>query len=142
MNDEIFDRIRRLQEEINSCFRSFFGRGDFLEKENSMLRKPLVDIEEKEKEVVLYFEIPGVDKKDIKLNVTEEKVELKVEKKKEEKTESKGYYKEERSYQGFYRVVSLPTKVIPEKAKAKYKEGILEVRVPKADQKRKEVEIE
>ena len=107
------------------------------------MRSPLTDLEETDKEVIAKFELPGVEKKDIQLNITENKIEVKVEKKQETKTEKKGFYKEERSYKGFYRAMALPPEVIAEKAKAKYKDGVLEVIIPKAETKKKnKIEIE
>ena len=106
------------------------------------MRKPLADIEENDKEVVIKFEIPGVDKRDIQLNITQNKIEVRVERKQEEKIKREGFYRLERSYGGFYRAISLPTEVIPEKAKAKYRDGILEVRIPKVKKKKSKIEIE
>ena len=61
-------------------------------------RKPLTDIWETENEVVASIEIPGVDKKDIDINLTEDKLEIKVEKKHEKEDKKKGMYRLERSY--------------------------------------------
>lgn len=59
------------------------------------------------------------------------------------KIEKKGFYREERSYRGFYRAMALPSEVIPEKAKAKYKDGVLELTIPKTEAKKKnKIEIE
>ena len=107
------------------------------------MRSPLTVLEETDKEVIAKFEHLMVDKKDIQLNITEEKIEVKVEKKYEDKIEKKGYYKEERSYGGFYRALVLASKIIPEKAKAKYKDGVLEVTMPKTESKKKnKIEID
>jgi len=148
MFGDIFDEIRRLQKEINRSFMDFWGSESFralpdLSERKDIIRTPLTDLEETDKEVIAKFEIPGVDKKDIQLNVTENLIELKVEKKHEAKVEKKGFYREERSYKGFYRSINLPCEVIPEKAKAKYKDGILEVTIPKSETKKKsKIEIE
>jgi len=147
MFEDIFEGMRRLQREINRGFGDFFGSGlkalPDVEKKNALMRSPLTDLEETDKEVIAKFELPGVEKKDIQLNITENKIEVKVEKKQETKTEKKGFYKEERSYKGFYRAMALPPEVIAEKAKAKYKDGVLEVIIPKAETKKKnKIEIE
>ena len=103
----------------------------------------MADLEETDNELIARFELPGVDKKDIQLNITENKIEVKAEKKQEEKIEKKGIYKEERSYTGFYRSFALPGEVVPEKSKAKYKDGILEVAMPKAEKtKKSKIDIE
>ncbi|MEM3405901.1 MAG: Hsp20/alpha crystallin family protein [Candidatus Pacearchaeota archaeon] len=145
MFEDIFDEIKRLKREIDKNFNQFFNnRLDLeLEEEMSGMKKPLSEMEETEKDLILRFEIPGVDKKDIHLNITKNKVEIRAEKKKEEKIEKKGFFKSERIYNGFYRTMILPCEVIPEKAKAKYKDGILEVIVPKTkDDKKTKIEIE
>jgi len=150
MFDDMFEEVRRLQRELDRGFRDFWSSRSFKslpdytgKKEALALRSPLTDLEETDKEVIAKFEMPGVDKKDIQLNITEDKIEVKVEKKQEAKVEKKGFYKEERSYRGFYRAIALPSNVIPEKAKAKYKDGILEVIIPKAETKKKnKIEIE
>ncbi|HLD88820.1 MAG TPA: Hsp20/alpha crystallin family protein [Candidatus Nanoarchaeia archaeon] len=109
-----------------------------------LFRQPLSDIKETDKEIIASIEIPGVDKKDIQLNITETNLEVKVEKKEEVRVEKKGYVKAERSYKGFYRSFLLPARVILEKSKANYKDGVLEVVMPKAEKKKvavKKVEV-
>ena len=150
MFENIFDKMRRLQRELDRSFDDFWENEgykslpDYTERKGHLaLRNPLTDLEETDKEVVAKFEMPGVDKKDIQLNITEDKIEVKVEKKQEAKVEKKGFYREERSYRGFYRTTALPSSVIPEKAKAKYKNGVLEVKMPKTENKKKnKIEIE
>lgn len=151
MFDDIFDEMRRLQRELDRSFTDFWGSESYKALPDytgnkgalSMMRSPLTDLEETDKEVIAKFEMPGIDKKDIQLNVTPDKIEVKVEKKQEAKVEKKGFYREERSYRGFYRTMALPSEVIPEKAKAKYKDGVLEVTIPKTQsQKKNKIEIE
>jgi len=150
MFEDMFEEIRRLQNEINRSFGDFWESDsykalpDYTGKKGALaLRSPLTDLEETDKEVIAKFELPGVEKKDIQLNVTPDKIEVKVEKKQEAKVEKKGFYREERSYRGFYRSMALPSEVLAEKAKAKYKDGILEVTMPKAENKKKnKIEIE
>ena len=150
MFEDMFEEIRRLQNEINRSFGdlwesdSYKALPDYIGKKGALaLRSPLTDLEETDKEVIAKFELPGVEKKDIQLNVTPDKIEVKVEKKQEAKVEKKGFYREERSYRGFYRAMALPSEVSAEKAKAKYKDGILEVTLPKVEGKKKnKIEIE
>lgn len=95
-------------------------------------KEPLVDIEITPKNVIARIELPGIDKKDIDLNITEDAVQIKAETKKEAEIKKKGYYKQERSYAGFRRFFSLPVKVKPEDATAKLEKGLLEITMPKA----------
>ncbi|MEM3113076.1 MAG: Hsp20/alpha crystallin family protein [Candidatus Pacearchaeota archaeon] len=151
MFEDIFEEMRRLQREINRSFGEFWESDQFRalpdhsrnKRISSLMRSPLTDLEETDKEMIAKFELPGVDKKDIQLNITPDRIEVKVEKKQEAKIEKKGFYREERSYRGFYRSMALPSEVIPEKAKAKYRDGILEVLMPKVENKKKSrIEIE
>lgn len=150
MFDDMFEEMKKLQREINKSFGNFWESEELKalpnysqEKSSLSMRSPLTDLQETENEVIAKFEMPGVDKKDIQLNISPERIEVKVEKKQETKLEKKGFYKEERSYKGFYRSMALPSQVMPEKAKAKYKDGVLEVIVPKSEAKKKnKIEIE
>jgi len=150
MFEDMFEEMRRLQNELNRSFGNFWESDEYLalpDKEGKgqslVMRNPLTDLEETDKEIIARFEIPGVDKKDIQLNITENKIEVKVEKKKEAKVDKKGYYRTERRYAGFYRAMALPEGIHPEKAKAKYSDGILEVRMPKTETKKiSKLEIE
>jgi len=95
-----------------------------------------MNIYETQKEVVAEVELPGVDPKNIEVEVQDNvlKVEARSEKKKEEK--KKGYYRKEIS-SGFYkRAVPLPAEVIGKKAQADYSEGILKIIIPKASPKK------
>lgn len=93
------------------------------------VRAPLIDVLDEGKTIRVIAELPGLEKKDISVNVLEDSVEISTEKKAEvkEEKEREGYYFHERSYQKFYRKIPLPAAVIPEKTKAEYKNGILEL---------------
>ena len=95
-------------------------------------KEPLADIEVTGKEVIAHIELPGVEKKDIDLNITENAVEIKAEKKREAEIKKKGYYRQERSYAGFHRAFSLPVNIKPEQSTAKLEKGVLEIVMPKA----------
>jgi HSP20 family protein len=137
---DIFDEMRRMQREINRMFGNLLARPSFatpLAPAWGGWREPLMDLWEDEDNVTIRAEIPGVNKEDIKLNVTEDSLEVKVLRKKESKGETAGVQHLERSYEGFYRYVQLPCKVVPEKAEATYNNGILEVKIPKAEKEKK-----
>jgi HSP20 family protein len=92
---------------------------------------PIARCEETEDSVVASFELPGADKKDIDLNVTNNYIELKVGKKQEKETKKKGFYSYQISSQHFYRRIPLPAEVDSTKAQAEYKNGVLRVELPK-----------
>jgi len=98
---------------------------------------PTVDIFEEGNDVVVKAELPGLKKEDIDVNITGDKITISGEKKKEEKIEKKDYYRVERSYGSFTRSFSMPTEVQTDQAKANFKDGVLEVRIPKTEEARK-----
>jgi HSP20 family protein len=100
-------------------------------------RKPLTDYIENDKEITASVELPGVSKEDIKINTKENGIEIRVEKRQEKKDEDKkkGYFRLERSYSGFYRYIGLPKNADQSKINASYKEGILEIKIPKMESK-------
>lgn len=98
------------------------------------IRQPKSDIYETENSVIAAFELPGVDKKDIELNITDDLMEVKVIKKQEKKAEDKekGVYSYKACSRQFYKSVKLPTSVDSAKAKAEYRDGLLRIEIPKA----------
>ncbi|MFH1126843.1 MAG: Hsp20/alpha crystallin family protein [archaeon] len=145
-----FEELKRLQREMDRLF-SDWDSDRYLalpgpKREHELLpgiaREPLTDVKETEKEIIASLEMPGVDKKDIQLNVTEDGLEVKVEQKHEAKEEKEGYIRMERGYRSFYRSLPFPSKVIPEKANAKYDKGVLEITIPKINETKKKKLIE
>jgi len=158
----VWDEMRRMQEQMDSLFGSFFGRDSFFDQSpllvegpvasdkslvSSAYRQPVSDIYETEKEIIAEVELPGMDKKDIKVNITKDGIDIKAELKSENKYADKksGLYRFERKYSGFSRYFALPTDVDADKAVAKYENGVLKITVPKLaieHQKKKLLEIE
>lgn len=92
---------------------------------------PKVDVIDREKEVLVRAEVPGVEKDKLDISVTENAITIKGTAHHEEKEEKGEYYRCETSHGTFTRTVALPTDVDSEHAKAKYTDGVLEVTVPK-----------
>jgi HSP20 family protein len=106
---------------------------------------PSVDIFEEGDDVVVKAELPGMSKENIDVSLSGDAVRISGEKKHEEKVEKKNYYRMERSYGSFTRSFRLPAEVDTDKAKASFKKGVLEIRVPKtqeAKEKEKKIKIE
>ncbi len=143
----VWDEMRQMQKNMDSLFRNFFNldplfENRFLIGENSTPKSDLItsnyveptsDLYETDKEIIAEIDLPGVDKKDIKVNVTKDSIEINAEKKYETKKEDKkkGMYRFERSYSGFCRKLALPNKVDADKADAEYKNGVLQIKIPK-----------
>lgn len=92
---------------------------------------PSVDIFEEKNDVVVKAELPGIKREDINVELIGNSMVISGEKKSEEKVDRKGYYRVERSYGSFHRALTLPEGIDANKAKASFKDGVLEVRIPK-----------
>lgn len=136
--NEIFD----LQREINRMFDRFF-RG-FGEEEEVRLAtwSPRVDISETDDEYIVRAEVPGVSKDDIKITVKDNLVTIKGEKKQEKETKNENFHRIERIYGSFSRTFTLPGAVKVDKVEAKFKDGVLTIKLPKVEEEKpKEIEI-
>lgn len=100
---------------------------------------PPVDIYEEDEDVVVKAELPGMKKEEIAIELTEDAVSLSGEKKREEKVEHKGYCRIERSYGSFARSYALPAPVQTDKARARFQDGVLEVRIPKTEEAKRKI---
>ncbi|MGZ5094384.1 MAG: Hsp20/alpha crystallin family protein [Burkholderiales bacterium] len=100
-------------------------------------RMPRVDVVERDNEVVVKAEVPGVKKEDIQITIAGNRMTIKGESKHEEKEEKADYYRCEISRGAFSRSVTLPAEVDETKAKAEMKYGMLEITLPKTEQTKK-----
>jgi len=147
MRWNIWDEFERLQEELDNTFYNYFPRRNqnLLEGPkdvvNSGYKRPLADMYETEKEYIVEVELPGVDKKDIKIDIKDDLVNISVEKNDESEItdKKKGIYRMERRYTGFQRVLHLPKNTNKENVDAEYKNGILKLKIPKKEIKDKDV---
>jgi HSP20 family protein len=142
--------VTYLEHEMERMFRDFFGRPFpgmglprwFHAAEGFGIEKPAIEVYEEKDDVVVKAELPGLKREDLELNISDNLLTLKGDKKKEEEVKEKGYYYSERSYGSFTRTVEIPKEVQAEKAKAVFKDGVLEIRLPKTEEaKRKETRI-
>ncbi len=106
-------------------------------------RMPKVDVIDRDEEVVVRAEVPGVEKEDLDVSVSDNAVTIKGQTKREEKEEKGDYYRCEISRGAFTRTVMLPGVVDADKAKAQFKDGVLELTLPKVEEaKRRTVRID
>ncbi len=128
--DDFFDMI----ESPNRGRRSWFDGG---------MWSPAVDLIDKQDKLVAKVELPGVEKKDVKLSLNDSNLTIQGEMKKDEESNKEDYYYRERAYGNYSRTISLPTEIDKEKIKAKFKNGILEITMPKKPEvKPKEITID
>lgn len=103
---------------------------------------PAFDVSETEKELIVKAEVPGMDKKDIHINLSEGLLTIKGEKKQEKEDKNENYHCVERRYGTFTRTMRLPFEVEADKVDATYKHGVLKLTLPKSEPaKAKEIEI-
>lgn len=106
---------------------------------------PSVDMFEEADAVVIKAELPGLAKEDVEIHLSDDVLTISGEKKAEEKVERKDYHRIERSFGSFSRSIRLPGDVVPEEARARCRNGVLEIRIPKTEagkQKKRKIEIE
>ena len=107
------------------------------------LHMPKVDVIDREEDVLVRAELPGVEKKDLEISTTDTTVTIKATTQHEEKEEKGDYYRCEISRGAIARTVALPAEVKSDKAKASLKDGVLELTLPKVEKsKRRTVTVE
>ncbi len=135
--------ILGMQREINHMFDRFFRGGVLDDAELSAGGwMPAVDLAEKDDEFVAKVELPGVNKDDVKITLQDNVLTIRGEKKDEKESKHSNFHRVERSYGSFQRSFALPTSVRSDKVDAQYKDGILTISLPKAEEaKRKQIEV-
>jgi HSP20 family protein len=136
--------VSDIQGEVNRLFDSFFGRPAAVGTGASpRMWMPVLDMHETKDDVVLSFELPGVTEKDISLSITGDLLTLRGDRTFNRDVKDDNYHHVERAYGKFERSVQLPMAVQAAKVKATYRDGVLEVRLPKAEEvKPKEIKID
>lgn len=122
-----------LQREIDRLFQDF-GRGfpAFGTREGARDLMPAIDVTETDGQIEITAELPGLEEKDVQVNVADNVLTIRGEKKAEKEDKQKDYRVIERSYGSFYRAFELPAGVEADKIKADISKGVLKVTVPKA----------
>jgi HSP20 family protein len=144
-----FMDLSRWERDMERMMEDFFGRRTrpwwpetWFRTEGMELTAPAVDLYEEKDDIVVKAELPGIETNNIEVKLTDHTLTIKGEKKKEEETKEQNYYRAERSYGSFVRTLELPKDVHADKVKATFKNGILEVRLPKTEEaKTKEVKV-
>lgn len=111
------------------------GRG------NEITSVTAAEIDQNPDAVHLKLEAPGMEAKDLNIQVTTETVSISGDRKSETKTETKGVTRSEFRYERFQRMIPLPVKVQNDKVQAEYKDGILRLTLPKAEDERRVVKV-
>ncbi|NLX18704.1 MAG: Hsp20/alpha crystallin family protein [Desulfobulbus sp.] len=137
--ERYYDPTLSIHRDIDRLFDQFFhgfgvpafGRHREWPGIDSGMLKPKIDLAASDDEYLLTVEIPGVDEKDVSIDITGNTMTVRGEKRQEKEEKEKDYYRIERSYGSFQRVLSLPEDVDQDAIKAGFKNGILSVTMPR-----------
>lgn len=137
-----FRGVSDIQGEVNRLFDSFFGRPTAA-AQGGRSWMPLVDMYETKDDLVLRVDLPGIREKDVSVSITGDWLTIRGERRVEDEQQGQQDLHVERVYGKFERLVQLPVAVQADKVKATYRDGVLEITLPKADEvKPKEVKID
>ncbi len=150
VRQEDADPFRDFQRQMNRLFDDFFGGFPLAERETGAgwapaAFTPRVDVSETDTEVKVSAELPGMDEKDITVELQDDVLTLRGEKKSAQEEKGKNWYRREQSWGSFQRAIELPAGVDAGKAKAQFKKGVLTFTAPKRPEeqvRRKTVPIE
>ena len=134
---EPFRELATLQNEMNRLFNTAFdtpaGQGN-----GGTLRRwmPAMDLVETDDHFVLRADLPGMSENDVNIEVEDRVLTVSGERKAEHETAKEGYHRVERAFGSFSRALTLPEGVDPESVEASFDRGVLEVRIPKPEQRK------
>jgi HSP20 family protein len=139
-----FRDLETIQSQMNKLFDSSLVK--WTDRDTGLLEgawSPAVDIYDSKDAVMVRADMPGMKKEEIDISVHGDALTLKGEKKHEEEKKDKGFVRTERFYGSFNRAIRLPAEVDAEKVEANYKNGVLELRLPKKEEaKPKQIKID
>ena len=135
--------LTTLQDRINRFFDDSFFRAGYSDDSVTLSTwHPMVDIFDDSDKIVIKAELPGIDKKDIAIDLKDRVLTLKGERVADNEEKENRYYRRERTYGKFERSFTLPTGLNPDKIKADYQDGVLKIEVPKPqEEKPKQITI-
>lgn len=132
--DRLFDRLLARRGWMRPLRTDWMGMSEMPWMEP---RVPRVDVLDREDDIQLLVELPGMEKRDIDISVGEDSITIKGEARREEKSEAGDYFRCEIARGAFSRTIGLPASVDGTKAKANFKDGVLTVLLPKVEQARR-----
>ena len=128
------NRYLRMQDTMNSLVNALFNSdaSDFASEGTEF--SPRMDMKESEDAYTVKLTMPGIDKNDIDISVSDGVLTVKGETKEEAEDEKSTYLVREHKHYSYYRSVRLPSEVVADKAEAEYKNGVLKPTLPKAEE--------
>ncbi len=138
-----FDDLASLRESMDKLFDEFFTRRPAQHAGAPVVWQPAIEAYETDHDVVVRAELPGIDPNNVDITVTQDILTIKGEARTEQEEKKRNYYRRELRYGAFVRSLTLAASVQGDQAKASYRNGILEIRVPKSERaKPKTVKVE
>ncbi len=128
--------LNSIQSEMNRLFNSFFDSPTATNGRSLRRWIPAMDLSETEQEFVLRADLPGLDESDVNIELEDNVLTVSGERKSEHEERKEGYYRVERASGKFSRSLTLPEGVDPEKIDASFENGVLEVHIPKPEQRK------
>ena len=127
--------VDSLQSEMNRVFDAFFGTPA---GNGGRLRRwvPPMDLMEADEHLVLRADLPGLKRDDVDIEIKDGVLTIAGERKAEQEKKADGFYRVERAYGSFSRAVSLPEGIDPDQVHAEFDNGVLEVRIPKPEERK------
>lgn len=130
-----FDLMRRFREELDQAFGTLGLSG------HTAMATPAVDIFEREGNIVVQADLPGLKPDQVKVEVTDDGIVIRGECSEEQEQRGENFYRCERSHGQFYRVIPLPEHAEADRAQAQFNDGMLEVTIPVAESRKKSRQI-
>ena len=138
-----FAEMADLHRQMDHIFGEFFGRTPLPMAATEAIWSPLVDIHETKESLLLQVELPGAKQEEIQVSIEGDVLTLKGERNLEADVREDQYHRIERSYGRFERSILLPSVVDSSRVKATYRDGVLEIQLPKKEEARpKEIKVE
>jgi HSP20 family protein len=130
-----FRALQRMADDMDRMFGEFglgrrWTRPFSREWGTEMWAAPEVEVFQKNNELTIRADLPGLKQEDVKVDITDDEICIQGERKHEREEEREGYYRSERGYGSFCRTIPLPEGAITEQAKANFKDGVLEITLP------------
>jgi HSP20 family protein len=128
-----FRMLERFADEIDSVFDDFGLPRTWLRAPMRTAAErwaPQIEMSQQNNELVVRADLPGMKRDDVNVDVTDGAITISGERKQEQQSERGGVYRSERTYGSFYRSIPLPEGAITDQAKATFKDGVLEIRMP------------
>ena len=129
-----FRVLQRFADEIDRMFddvgRRWGGMPALRERTTTDMWAPQIEVFQRENELVIRADLPGMNRNDITVDTTEDAVTIHGERRQESEEEREGVYRSERVYGSFYRAIPLPEGAITEQANATFRDGVLEITMP------------